>query len=403
MSHDTSAKLAIHGGTPVRGAERTWPSWPVFDDAERRALNEVLESGKWWFGNRVTQFEKDYAAFQDARHCVTCSTGTTAAEICFQVMGIGPGDEVIVPPYTFVATASSVLRVGATPIFADVDDSWCLSPEAVEAAITPRTRAIVPVHFGGRVADMDRLNAIAGKHGLFVMEDACHSWGSKWKGKGTGALGKAGVFSFQNSKNITAAEGGAILSDDEAFADACRAVTNCGRLKDSLWYEHALLGTNARITEFAAALLSAQLTRLEAQTLLRERNAGILNDALRGMEGITLQRGDPRITRRAYHLYCVQIDPETFGCSRDSFEKAAEAEGLSIGAGYEIPLYKQPVMAKFADRHDYSKDCCPVAEDLCYRRGMWFVHQVLLGTEDDMRDIVNIFEKLKAHAAELRD
>ncbi|MCX5759603.1 MAG: DegT/DnrJ/EryC1/StrS family aminotransferase, partial [Candidatus Hydrogenedentes bacterium] len=390
-----SMKLALHGGAPVRNAQSAWPSWPVFDDAERKALNEVLESGKWRFGDRVKQFEKDYSAFQDAGCCVTCTTGTAAAEICFQVMNIGPGDEVIVPPYTFVATASSVMRVGATPIFADVDESWCLSPDAVEAAITPRTKAIVPVHFGGRVADMDRLNAIAAKHGILVMEDACHSWGSRWKGKGTGALGKAGVFSFQNSKNITAAEGGAILTDDATFAEQCRAITNCGRLKGSLWYEHALLGTNARLTEFAAALLSAQLSRLEAQTLLRESNAAILNEALSRIEGITIQSGDPRITRRGYHLYCVRLDAAAFGCTRDKFEAAAEAEGMSIGAGYEIPLYKQPVMAKYSHLHDYSKDCCPVTEDLCYRSGMWFVHQLLLGTEDDMQDIIAIFKKIK--------
>ncbi|HOV73534.1 MAG TPA: DegT/DnrJ/EryC1/StrS family aminotransferase [Candidatus Hydrogenedentes bacterium] len=403
MSTNTSGKLALLGGRPVRDPGRAWPTWPIFDDTERRAVNEVLESGKWWFGERVKQFETDYAAFQDAAYCVTCSSGTAAAEICFQAMGIGPGDEVVVPPYTFVATASSVLRVGATPIFADVDESWCLSPDAVEAAITPRTKAVVPVHFAGRIADMDRLNEIAARHGLIVMEDACHSWGSKWKGKGTGALGNAGVFSFQNSKNITAAEGGAILTDGEDLAERCRAITNCGRLKGAQWYAHSLLGTNARMTEFAAAILSAQLTRLEKQTLLREQNAAILDEGLRDIEGVAVQPGDPRITRRGYHLYCVRIDPDAFGCTREKFVAAAEAEGLPIGAGYGMPLYKQPVMARYAHLHDYSRDYCPVTEDLCYRSGMWFVHQLLLGAEDDMQDIVAIFKKIKAHAKELKE
>ena len=398
-----ASNLAIQGGTPVRSPEKTWPSWPVFDDAERKALSDVLESGKWWFGERVAQFERNYAAFQDANHCVTCTSGTAGAEICFQALGIGPGDEVIVPPYTFVATASSVMRVGATPVFADVDASWCLDPDAVEAAITSRTRAIVPVHFGGRVADMDRFNAMAKKHGLVILEDACHSWGAKWKGKGTGALGRAGVFSFQYSKNITAGEGGAILSDDEPLAEACRSITNCGRVKGSQWYSHSVLGTNARITEFAAALLNAQLGRLEAQTLRREKNAAILNEALSGIEGITPQPGDPRIARRAYHLYCVRIDPAAFGCSREKFVEAAEAEGLPIGSGYSVPLYKQPVFERFARGHDYSKYHCPVAEDLCYTSGMWFIHSVLLGTESDMEDIVAIFRKVKQHATDLRD
>lgn len=401
MADSSDTKLALLGGTPVRPPEKTWPQWPAFGNPERMALNEVLESGKWWFGERVKQFERDYAAFQDAKFCVTCATGSAAAEICFQAMGIAPGDEVIVPPYTFIATASTVMRVGGVPVFVDVDDSWCMNPDAIEAAITPRTKAIVPVHFAGRIADMDRINAIAAKHGLIVMEDACHSWGGKWKGKGTGALGKAGVFSFQNSKNITAAEGGAIVTDDEDFAETCKAITNCGRGKGSAWYHHVMVGTNARISEFAAALLSAQLTRLERQTLLREKNAAILDKGLAGMEGITIQPGDPRISRRAYHLYCVRIDAEKFGCTREKFEEAAEAEGLPIGAGYGMPLYKQPVFEKGWQGRDYSQCHCPVTEDLCYRSGMWFIHSILLGSEDDMHDIVRIFEKIKSHARDL--
>jgi len=401
VAQSATTQLALNGGTPVRGPDKFWPAWPVFDDAERTAVNQVLESGKWWYGERVAQFERDYAAFQDAAHCVTCTSGTSAAEVALQLIGVGPGDEVIAPPYTFIATASSIMRVGGTPVFVDVDDSWCMDPEAIESAITPRTKAIVPVHFGGRVADMDRINAIAQKHGVTVLEDACHSWGGKWKNKGTGALGRGGVFSFQMSKNITAGEGGAILSDDEAFAEACRAVTNCGRVKGSEWYAHALLGTNARMTEFAAAILSAQLGRLEQQTLLRERNAAILNRELAAIEGLIPQPGDDRITRRAYHLYCLRIDPGAFGCSRDQFIAAAQAEGLPIGAGYGAPLYKQPLFEQSGSGFDYSTCHCPVTEDLCYRSGIWFIHSMLLASEDDMRDIVAIARKIKDNASEL--
>ena len=396
---DTS-KLAIKGGVPVRGADKSWPTWPQFDDTERKAVNDVLESGKWWYGAKVAQFEAEYAQFQDAKHCVTASSGTTAAEVCWQVIGMEPGDEVIVPPYTFIATASTVARMGGTPVFADVDDSWCLDPDAVEAAITPRTKAICPVHFGGRVADMDRLGAIAKEHNLVLLEDACHSWGGKWKGKGTGAIGLGGLFSFQVSKNITAGEGGAIVSDDEAFAESVRALTNVGRLRGSAWYNHERLGTNIRLTEFAGALLSAQLTRLEAQTLLREKNAAILNAELPKIAGITIQPGDERITRRAYHLYCVRINAKEFGCTREQFVEAAEAEGLPIGAGYGKPLYRQPVFLA-CKKHDYGQYYCPVTEDLCFHSGMWMAHQTLLGSEQDMWDIVEIFNKIKANAAEL--
>lgn len=401
MTTVSTSTLALHGGRPVRGADKKWPTWPQFDDAERKALNEVLESGKWFFGGRVTQFEQEYAAFQDATFCVSCTSGTTAAEICMQALGIGKGDEVLVPAYTFVATASSVMRMGAAPIFVDADDSWCMDPEKAEAAITPRTKAIMPVHFGSRVCDMDRFNAIAGKHGLKIIEDACHSWGAKWKGKGTGALGYGGVFSFQASKNITAGEGGAIVTDHEEFADLCKAITNCGRKKGSAWYGHAILGTNARLTEFAAALLSAQLSRLESHTLLRERNAAILNNELGAIEGLSPQPGDSRMTRRAYHIYCLRIDGAAFGCSREKVVEAAKAEGLPLGAGYALPLYKQSVFEEYAGNPDYKKCHCPVTEDLCYNSGAWFGHPVLLGTEEDLYDIVSIFQKIKEHASEL--
>ncbi len=394
-------KLAIHGGTPVRGNDKQWPQWPVFDDTERRGLLEAFDAGKWWFGEQTEKFEKAYAAFQDARYCITCASGTSALEVALRVLGAGHGDEVIVPPYTFIATASAVMWVGATPVFVDVDDSWNIDPDLVEAAITPRTKAIVPVHFGGNIADMDRLNAIARKHGLGVLEDACHSWGGKWKGKGAGALGIGGAFSFQFSKNITAAEGGAIVSDDSEFAEGCRSVRNCGRGETSGWYGHVRVGTNSRITELQAVLLNAQLTRLEDQTLLREQNARILDEGLAEIEGLRPQPGDDRMTRRAYHLYCLRIDPDKFGCSREQFIRAAKAEGLPIDAGYGCPLYQQPVFQNRPCEHDYTQYSCPVAEDLCSRSGMWIFHSVLLGTESDMNDIVEIARKIKKHAAEL--
>lgn len=401
MSIASASRLALNGGAPVRSATSPWHSWPVFDDLERKALLDTLESGKWFLDARIKKFEQEYAAFQDAKHCVAVNSGTAGLEICLEALGVGPGDEVIVPPYTFIATASAAMRVGATVIFVDVDETWNLNPGLLEAAITPRTKAIMPVHFGSAVADMDRINAIAAKHGAAVIEDACHSWGSKWKGKGTGALGRGGVFSFQMSKNLTAGEGGAILTDDEDFADMCRAISNCGRTKGAAWYEHSVVGTNARMSELHAALLSAQLTRLEAQTLHRERNGAILNGALGAIEGIVPQPGDPRMTRRAYHLYGMRIDPERFGCARDRIVEAAKAEGLPCGGGYMHPLYKQPVFTTCKTGPDYSKVHCPVAEDMCYRSVIWFPHHFLLGTEADMRDIVAIFTKIKDNAGEL--
>jgi dTDP-4-amino-4,6-dideoxygalactose transaminase len=400
MSTLSSSVLALHGGEPIRPESKPWPSWPIVGEEERVALNAVFESGQWFYGERVRQFEHDYAAFQGAKHCVTCTSGTVAAEVAMMALGIGAGDEVIVPPYTFVATAMTVARVGATPIFVDVDASWCLDPDLIEAAITPRTKAIMPVHFGSRVADMDRINDIARAHGLRVIEDACHSWGSQWKGKGTGALGDCGVFSFQQSKNLSAAEGGCILTDDEALADRCRSITNCGREKGGAWFEHAIIGTNARMTEFQAALLGAQLGRLEDQTRHRARMADLLTAALAGVEGLTPQPGDERMTRRAYHLYCLRIDPDAFGCSRKALVEAAEAEGLPLSTLYALPLYRQPLCSQIPG-HDYTQDHCPVTEDLCARSALALHHRFLLGPEADIQDIAAVLLRIKEHADSL--
>ena len=403
MSSTLNVPLALHGGEPIRDeTKRPWPLWPIHDERERENLLGVLDSGAWWYGAQVAAFEEAFAHHQDALHCVSCTNGTTAGEVMVQALNLEPGDEVIVPPYTFIATGTAVLRMGATPVFADVDESWCLDPDAAEAAITPRTKALMPVHFGSRVADMDRLRAVAERHGLVIIEDACHSWGSKWLSKGTGALGLAGFFSFQASKNISAGEGGAILTDDPDFAETCRSITNCGRTPGGgPWFHANAIGTNARITEFTAALLLAQLSRLQEQTTLRERNAAILDEALSEVEGLTPQPGDPRMTQRAYHLYPMRFDPEVFGCSRENFIAAARAEGLPVTAGYTVPLHAQPVFKNAGRSIDYAKVSCPVAEDLCYHSGVWFHHRLLLAGEDDMAEIAAIIRKVRMNAPKL--
>lgn len=231
----------------------------------------MLESGRWWFGERVQQFETQFAAFQGARHAVTCTNGTTAIEMGLKALGILEGDEVIVPAYTFIATAGAVVTIGAIPVFADIEpNSLCIAPTDLERKITPRTHAVIPVHVGGALADMERINAIARSHGLRVLEDAAHAWGTQWRGRGAGTLGECGTFSFQVSKNITAGEGGILVTDDEALADLCRSYTHCGRRKGSAWYDHDHLGSNLRLTEFQAAILLAQLTRLHDQIQRRE-------------------------------------------------------------------------------------------------------------------------------------
>jgi dTDP-4-amino-4,6-dideoxygalactose transaminase len=402
--------LAINGGEKT--CDIQWPTWPIWDDHERQGLMAVLESGKWWYGERVQEFEAAFAAFQSARFGVTATSGTTVLEATLTSLGIGAGDEVIVPPYTFVATASAVLRAGAVPIFADIQPlTLCIDPEDVLRKITPRTKAIIPVHLAGYVADMDRLCEIGSAFELRIIEDACHSWGSQWKGKGTGALGDCGVFSFQASKNITSGEGGIMLTDDEQIADDCRSFTNVGRRKGGAWYQHFNIGSNLRLTEFQAALLLAQLSRLEEHTLRRQANAEVLFRGIRGLPGIIPLENDPRITRRGYHLFPIRLDLNTLGVSRERFVEALTAEGVPTSEGYSTPLYKNPMFERMStdpqtlpylgDVVDYRQVCCPVCEQVC-ADGIWLFHTLLLTDESAMHKIADAIAKVCENVAELR-
>jgi len=405
--------LAINGGKPICPTE--WLAWPVFDNAERKQLSAVLESGKWWYGKKVRQFEAKFAAFHTARFGVSCTNGTAAIEMALRGLGVLPGDEVIVPPYTFIATASAVVTVGAIPVFADIlPDTLCIDPADVERKITPRTKAIIPVHVAGYVADMDRLNKIARKHKLRVLEDAAHSWGSRWKGQGTGTLGEAGTFSFQVSKNITAGEGGIMVTNDEALADLCRSYSHCGRRKASAWYDHDYLGSNLRMTEFQAAILLAQLARLEKQTLKRQANAQILDRELRELPGIQLLAPEPRMTRRSYHMYIFRLNERKLGISRDRFVEALEAEGVPASKGWYRPIYGNGVFQNahrgpangisaplFGKGVNYTKVHCPVCEQVC-RDAVWIPQNVLLSAPASIRSVARAIQKVVTCSDQLR-
>jgi len=409
------AKLAINGGKPVR--KKDFPSWPIFAEEERKNLLGVFESVKWWYGEKVKQFEEKFAAFQDAKYGIACTNGTAALESSLIACGVGAGDEVIVPPYTFVATATAVLKVNAIPVFTDIDiETANIDPEDVKKKITRKSKAIIPVHFAGLPCDMDLLGDIARRHNLRIIEDACHSWGSKWKGKGTGALGDCGAFSFQMSKNITSGEGGIVLTDNEELAETIRSYTNVGRGKDKPWYEHYILGTNLRMTELQAAILLGQLTRLEAQTLKREENASYLTEKLKDIPGIRVMKKDPRITRRSYHLYIFRyIKEEWEGIERDKFIEALNKEGIPCNKGYPYPLYKNPLFLRkgegprycpiscpyYGKEMDYTKISCPNTERIC-KEAIWVGHPVLLAEKEDMEDIVRAIRKIRENLEEIK-
>jgi len=406
-------KLAINGGTPVRTTP--FPQWPVWDQSEIDALTDVVKSGKWGSlnGTRVSEFEKKFAEMQQAKHGICINSGTVALRIALMAAGIGGNhEEVIVPAYTFIATASAVVEANATPVFVDIDsNTYNIDPEKIEAAITSRTRAIMPVHFGGRPADMDRILEIAQMHRLIVIEDAAQAWGSSWKGVGVGALGDAGGFSFQSSKNVTSAEGGIILTNDDELAKFARAHANCGRSADGQWYEHFYWGTNVRLTEFQGAVLLAQLARYPEYLKLRQQNAAYLTQKLRAIAGVEPMKDDPRVTSNSMHIYIWRYKKAHFNdVPKDKFIKAMQAEIKQTSSGYSIPLYMQPVFRNkaFGPRGrkiefsiDYSKYKLPESEKACFEECIWFNQNMLMGTQQDMDDIVEAIVKVKENAKEL--
>jgi dTDP-4-amino-4,6-dideoxygalactose transaminase len=397
---------ALLGGTPVR--TRPFPSWPVFGEAEEQALIRALRSGRWGKldGSEVTTFEKRFAAYHGARHGIAVCNGTVSLRVALLAAGVEAGDEVIIPPYTFLATATAVVEANATPIFVDIDrETLNLDPALIEAAITPRTRAIIPVHLGGLPCDMDAIMAIARRHDLTVIEDAAHAHGSAYKGRRVGGIGHLGSFSFQSTKNLTSGEGGIVLTSDDALADRCRSIHNCGRVAGGAWYEHHVMSGNYRLGEFAGAILNCQFDRLDEQTNTRDANGRYLDSLLSEIPGITPQRRDASTTRNAYHLYPFRYDADAFGMPRARFLEALAAEGIPASSGYVLPLYRQPL---FADRAfgpytgyrsarpdiDYGAMRLPVCERICGGEGAWMTQNVLLGTRADMDDIARAMAKV---------
>ena len=395
-------KLGIDGGTPVRSAP--FPTWPRSDEAEEALILQTLHSGEWWApgGSQVRCFEAEFAAYQDARFGVAVTNGSAALEVCLRAAGVDWGDEVITAPYTFIATATACLLVGAIPRFVDVlPDTWNLDVGQLEAAITSRTKAIMPVHLGGEPADMDAIGKIARKHRLIVIEDACQAHGATWRGRKVGAIGDMGCFSFQASKNITGGEGGMILTNDESWEDRCWSVHNVGRKRAGAWYEHVGLASNYRLSEWAGAVLRAQLGRIEDQAETRTRNAAYLAEALSEVEGLRPVRGDPRVTRNAYHLFKFRYEPGAFGQRTPlEFAHAARAEGIPVSTGYPEPLSRHRVVRdRIAfirgklDLPDEPSPPLPVCEDVC-ANGLWLPQNVLLGSETDMADVVGAALKI---------
>jgi dTDP-4-amino-4,6-dideoxygalactose transaminase len=407
-------KLAIQGGAPVR--QTAFPAWPQYDESERHALLEVLDSRVWWRtpGTHTLAFEQAFAKYHQAKHGIACTNGTAAIEITMAALNIGLGDEVIVPDYTFVATASAVLFTGALPVMVDVDSrTYCLDPHLVEAAITNRTRAIIVVHLGGHPADLDGLQTIAQKHNLRLIEDSAHAHGSEWKGHKVGSIGDVGTFSFQQSKLMTAGEGGIIITNSDDLEVELRSVHDCGRMPNEWFYSHFRYGSNYRLSEWQGAVLSQQLKRLDSQAAIRSQNALFLNSALAEIEGIVPQELDRRCTRNGYYCYIFAYDKSAFDdLPTETFIKALEAEGVPTQASYppvhELDMFKNGSYRQRLAPDHAAEDHAFLAAEFPHtsrlaENTVWLVHRTLLGSEEDTAQIVEAVRKIQRHAKELVD
>lgn len=383
-------KPAALGGTPI--VSTPWPTWPIWGDDERHGLEAVLDSGVWGgYSGAVKDFEVRFASLAGARHCTTTANGTVSLVAALVALGVKPGDEVLVPAYTFAATANAVVIVGAVPVFVDIEpDTWNMDMAVAEAVVTERTTVVVPVHFAGHPVDFDALLPLADRHGLHVLEDAAHAPGSVWKGQPVGAIGTIGSFSFQSNKNLTSGEGGALVSNDDAVAAAAWSFCNHGRDELGSWYEHPRVGSNHRLTGFQAAILSAQLERYPAQLEARMAAGRHLRALLQG-SGLVPAAWDDRVERHAHHLLPLRFEPAAFaGMSRERFVAAMAAEGVALPTGYPVPLNRQPA---FGGRPGQ----CPVADAACLDT-LWISHHVLLSGPSQLDLIAEAVDRIRVHA-----
>jgi dTDP-4-amino-4,6-dideoxygalactose transaminase len=398
-----SEKLALLGGKPIR--TKPFIGWPLHGKTEETRLLRVLRSGAWGRlqGKQVEEFERRFAEAHGCKHGIAVVNGSVSLRIALLAAGVRADDEVIMPPYTFISTATSVIEANAIPVFADVDlETFNLDPAAVERVITPRTRFIIPVHFAGQVAAMDEIIRLARKHKLVVIEDAAHAHGASYKGRPAGSIGDFASFSFQSSKNLTSGEGGIITTNDDALAASCRSIQNGGRIPGGIWYEHHVISSNHRLGEFQGAILNAQLDRLEKQTEKRNANGLHLAERLAKLPGILPQKRTRDHTRCSYHLFMLRVEKE-FGVTRAKLVEALQAEGIPCSAGYGISLHEQPLFRNKAfgpylstsqKRLDYRQAKVPNSDLLCREQAIWLRQSIFLGSRADMNHIARAFEKI---------
>jgi dTDP-4-amino-4,6-dideoxygalactose transaminase len=411
------SELAILGGPKTR--PEPYPAWPVWDQRDIDAVTEVVKSGRWggypYPGPKTAELARKFAELQGGGYAVPMANGTVTMEVALRAAGIGWGDEVIVPAYTFQASAAAPMAAGAVPVIVDVDpNNYCLDPIAAAKAITPKTRAIIPVHLGSNMVDMDAIMALAGKHNLVVIEDCAHAHGAKWNGRGAGTIGDFGSFSLQSSKTLTSGEGGILLCRSESMARKAMAVIDCGRGHEgeggSEKGPSPVMGGNFRLSELQAALALVGIQRFPAQAKEREQMAAYMDEALSEVPGVRVLRRDPRHTARSFYQYIFAIDPATFGVEHDVLCAALEAEGVIAEVGYEaMHRYSlfQPRNSKlavpnaFPESFDFSRMSFPVAEQACEHEAVWLDESIFRAGRQGVEDTIAALMKIQKNAPEL--
>jgi dTDP-4-amino-4,6-dideoxygalactose transaminase len=411
-------KLAITGGDPLR--KKPFTAWPIGQKEEALALDDVLTSTRWggqpFPGKYATSFAKKFAEVHTAKYAQCVSTGTIAIQAALKAIDIRPGDEVIAPAYTWEGTVGPVLLLNAIPVFVDIDpDTYCLDAKLIEKAITPKTKAILPVHLGMRFADMDEILRIAAKHKLKVIEDCAHAHGGMWKGQGAGSIGDLGAFSFQSSKLITSGEGGAVITNNLEYMERVQSYINAGRASLTDQYHHRIVGFNYRLGEFQAAVLGPQLDRLPQQAAIREKNMLHLESKLQRTPAIGLLKPDPRITRLAPYGYVIKyFSAKAKDIPRAAFVAAMQLEGIPCDGLFYEPVFKSSLFP--LDPGDFpalswgrekpldlrSMYSCPESDRAAYQEAVWFPHQIFLGGNEDIDAIANALHKVLENIDELR-
>ncbi|MDP7975826.1 MAG: DegT/DnrJ/EryC1/StrS family aminotransferase [TACK group archaeon] len=405
-----SDKPAILGGKPVRS--RPLPHGAYIDEEDIRAVTEVLRSGKLSSLSNpiVEEFEKAFAEYVGTKYAIAVNSGTAALHTALQAMGVGPGDEVVVPPYTFVSTATSVIHANAIPVFADVElSSYNLDADSFEKSITQRTKAVIPVHLFGRPAEMDAIMEVARRHNVMVLEDAAQAHGATYKGKKVGTFGNAAIFSFYESKNMTTGEGGMIVTDDEKIAQRARLIRQHG---EPSWYYYVELGYNYRMPAMEAALGLSQLKKLDKFNSIRQSNASYYNSKLSRIKGIVVPKA-PDYVKHVYHVYAPRFLEEELGISPNLISKALAAEGINLRPIYPRALYLDPLFQEKRVRpkgcpyscpyygivRDYPPGLCPNVEKLT--KEVFSLPVSPLVTKEDIDDIVAAVNKVLAWKDEL--